>query len=190
MTLSVQVEGIDALKREMRLLGNNAPRVIRRTLNRTLTNERTFLSKRIRQEVILKAAIIKRHMRLNRARGQHFDASVRIFGKPLGMENFGARQVRRGVSVKIRKNKPRELIHSGFRVRPGSKRLKAGTFFIRKRGRRGKRVARLPIKRLLGPSVPAIVGENPKLLNEATDYGAERLTINAQRELDYELSKR
>ena len=185
--MHVRIEGIDEVNRTLSRLGNRAPIVLRRSLNKTLKNEQVFISRKIRDEVTLKASKVKQHLRIQRATRDSLQASIDIQGKPIGFRHYGARQTRRGVSVKIRKQKPRELVTRAFRLkndvtRPGM-RMVGGTFW--------KRVGRprTPLKRLVGPSVPNIVAENEPLFREVLQYGQMRLVVNANAELHYELTR-
>lgn len=188
--MHINIQGVAAARRRLSQLGSRMPLVLRRVLNKTMRNEKVYVARKIREEVNLKASFVKKHIKINRARLHTPLASVVIRGKKkIGIEHFGARQTQKGVSVKIRKNKPRDLIQRAFYLKndafpPQGGRMRGSAFYKRK-----DRAGRLPVKRLYGPLLPNVVGENQILLGDVLQYGLRRLEINTDAELNYELMR-
>jgi hypothetical protein len=128
---------------------------------------RTVVSKATRNLYTVKAAEIKSAHRLITRFGENGKASTATLwysGSRLGLEKFSARarqvtlkgrskssrfgRKRRGVTVRVRKDRPRKLVQGGFLAQ-----AKNGNEFIFQR--RG--LARLPIRRLLSLSVAEMV---------------------------------
>jgi len=187
MSKTFRVEGIEEAQDLLKGLGKAQPFVLSRALNRTLRNFRTFTARGIGKEVNLKAAKIKEDISENKANPTNLSASLTLKGKPVGFRHFGAKQTKKGVSVRIRKKKPREATKGAFRLKNTKRlpkgRMTAGTFW--------KRVGkpRTPLAFLAGPRIPSIVAENPALLNDVEQFGADALLKNVKSQVDRELAK-
>ena len=115
-----------------------------RALNRTVEQAKTAMSREIRQEFVLPAATVNASLIIRRAsfKGGSFNleaslTSISQRGKrSLNLSHFQARQTAKGVTFKIKRNGPRQLIPGAFLINEGN------TVMIRV----GKK--RLPIKAL------------------------------------------
>ena len=112
-------------------------------LNKTVAIAKTSMSREIRAEFVLPAAKVNQALRINRARAGgaslYLQASLESpakRGRSLNLANFAARQTRKGVSFKIKRDGGRKTIPGSFLINNGR------TVMIRT----GK--ARLPIKAL------------------------------------------
>ena len=185
MSLSVQIEGADEALLLLSSVGDKAPIVLRRTLNKTLKNTHVFTSKEIGKTFNLKAKRIKKNIKRNFARGQAAGvprASLFIVGRPIGVEQFGGRQTKKGVTWKERKSGSRQLEDRAFGSKLGWQRLPPGLFWQRVED------DRLPIERLVGPSMPEIMhDQGDELLNKTRAYGKERLRINLLAQVRFEI---
>lgn len=121
-------------------IGNKA---VASALNKTVAQAKTAMSREIRAEFNLPASTVNQALRIQRAsasRGR-FQLSAALEspakrGRSLNLARFAARQTRKGVTFKVKRNGPRQLIPGSFLINGGK------TVMIRE----GK--ARLPIKAL------------------------------------------
>lgn len=116
-----------------------AAQALARAMNRTVEQAKTAMSREIRQEFALPAATVNQSLLISRAsyRAGRFNleaslSSISQRGKrSLNLAHFQARQTSRGVTFKIKRNGPRQLIKGAFlindgktvMIRVGSKRL-------------------------------------------------------------------
>lgn len=133
------------LQRELTLLAPAAvQRAQRSAVSRTLTQSRTQISRQVREHLALKAKRVNEALDIRRP-ARHADpvaGRIKISPKPIPLKEYGARQVRKGVSYRMFRQGDRSRNRNAFIV--GSL---GGHAFVRA----GK--ARLPIKKLYGPSV-------------------------------------
>ena len=166
-------------------------RVLTRAINQVGVAARTRVVRRVAATVNLKPTELKRrNVTLRKANYRDLSALLRISGRRVPLSRWGARQTRRGVSYAIRRG-GRQKVAGAFipRQAGGAAGLSSGHVgaFVRKlggqapapRGRRGsaestmaaadaagavgRRVGRLPIVELYGPSVPAVVEGLPDM---------------------------
>jgi hypothetical protein len=118
-------------------------------------------------------------MSVIKATAGHERAAVRTFKEGVPLIKFiGLKQTSKGVSVRMRKDKPRKVFKSAFKARMPNQHL--GAF-----RRKGK--ARLPIKELRGPTVYSIFAEKmPEIISVSEKY----LFATIAREIEYELKRR
>lgn len=129
---------LDALQQDV------AQQATARALNRTIEQAKTSMSREIRAEFVLPASTVNQSLFIGRAsvKGGRFQmeaslSSISQRGKrSLNLAHFQARQTARGVTFKIKRNGPRQLIPGAFLINEGK------TVMIRE----GKK--RLPIKAL------------------------------------------
>ena len=140
-----------------------ARRVVLAAVTRTARSGRARISRLVRQIITLKASRVNSRITVLPvlSGAQPLDATARIFifeRTPPGLIGFqGARQtIKAGVTVKVRRDEPKERHPSAFITQVGGTR----NVFIRSIIS-GKRVKRLPIERLVGPSPIGIVEGKP-----------------------------
>lgn len=109
-----------------------------RALNTTIAQAKTSMSREIRQEFMITASKVNQSLRISKANS--FKGELRMQaslespakrGRSINVAAFGARQTKKGVTIKIKRNGPRHLIPGGFiindgktvMIRVGSKRL-------------------------------------------------------------------
>lgn len=129
-----------------------------RALNKTAAQVVTASSREVRKAGYnLKAADIKRALKLSRATASNLTATVTASGKPIPLIRYGARQTSKGVTVQVlsgRKLIPGAFIatmpggHTGVFVREPNARHK------KMRGKGKTSWHGLPIRELYGPSIP------------------------------------
>lgn len=127
------------------------PQAIKRAevsgINRAANSSRVLISKTVRRDLALKAKTVKDAMTIKRARYAQStpEATITVDRKPQPLKNYGARQIRSGLSAKIRK-RGRQKIKSGFIIG-----AYGGNAYKRETSARG------PLKALMGPSVGGAV---------------------------------
>ena len=173
------------MKRQARDLRRGAARAI----NRTAVTTRKQASQRIRKTLNVKASKIKDRLNIVRANSNRLTGAVQSKRKPLRVSDFnGVRQTGKGVTVRMRKDKPRKLFRGAFLAtmksgHRGAYMRKPGGF-RRTRGRPHTSSPNLPLLELLGPNDQTIFGENlDDLVRLSDDLLQERL----QREIDWAL---
>jgi len=147
-----------------------------RALNKTATQSRNFAQRETRKVINVKAATIKKAYWIKKAKigQQKPEAGVFVSYKPFPVSAFnGVRQTKKGVTVRLRKDKPRLLFRRAFIRTVGSGHK--GVF-----RRKGK--ARLPIKELHGTGPQAVFIEK---INAITSESDRILTRVYAKELDF-----
>lgn len=147
-----------------------------RAINKTARGLRTQISKGVRKRVALKSSTIKESLSLDKARRRaNPSARLSIKPKPISLKHYGARQIRKGVSVRVLKTSGRKLIKHAFVV------SKLGGHPFKRLGD-----ARLPIKKLFGPSVRTQVEH---LRPESEAYILSTMGKRIREEIDWEIEK-
>jgi len=90
----IKIEGLGGLLKDLDKLQRKViPKVTRQALNDTARQTRTFASKKIREQRKMKAAIVKRDLRIIPARGRKLIAEVIAYEKPVPVISYkSARQ--------------------------------------------------------------------------------------------------
>lgn len=130
-------------------------RILGRVLNRVVRSVAVAASKSIREELTLPARDVRRALTVRGTRGRLLEARITISGRAVGLVRYRARQVRRGVSVQVKRRGGRKVVRGAFiaRMRSGHE----GVF--RRQVEGGKRVPRLPIKELFSTSPAEVIGD-------------------------------
>lgn len=187
--LKFDVRDLDKLRDEF------SPDVVNKAINsamgKTINKLQTYVSKEIRQTYNIKQAVVKKHARKFRSSNgttNLLKAGMLYKSRKLGFMNFGAKpkkvtlgrkakkgrpwgRIRTGVTVQIRKNRPRKLVQS----RPGF--LAAGengniqAFYRDPRGGLS-RTGKTKLKVMKGPSIPDMVLASEGLFGETYDQFA------------------
>lgn len=128
MRLSIETNFPEVLRSLDRLRSDIADTVRVRAVNRTMEQARTAMSREIRQDYALSASYVRERLFITRAvfRGGRFAAEATLTGSGSGRGKraanviaFGARQVKAGVSVLIRKGQGRKVIRGAFIANKG-----------------------------------------------------------------------
>jgi len=149
-----------------------------RALNKTATQSRNLAQKNIRKTINLKASRIKKILKVSRASKTKTISAVRAGYQPIPVIFYnGVRQTRKGVSVRMRKDKPRKLFKGAFIATMPS----GHTGVYRRKGK-----ARFPLKEIRGPSPQAVFAEN---IDEITNQSIDILDRVYNNELKFIFSK-
>lgn len=138
-----------------------------RALNKTATTVRAEAARKIGREYNIKIGAAKSQMWITQANRGRVKATITVSGRPIPLVEFDARQVRGGVSVKVKGT--RKVVRGAFiaTMRTGHRGV-----FVRTSGRR------LPIRQLFALSLPVAFSQKQivdALLSVASDRFAETL---------------
>lgn len=171
-----QIERAHLLLRGVR---GGAPKALARAINRSVQNARSNMVRSVREEYTAKAKAIRETISISKASSSNLEAVVKSVSPPLPLRDFQ-------VSPKTQNGKRRSPIRVA--IKKGRKTSFDRTFVVRTGGsinvfeRVGK--SRLPIKKLFGPSVPQMIG-NEKVITRIS-YGA---TAVMGKRLDHEINR-
>jgi len=193
-----------------------APRVAMRAINKTMTGTKTDASSAIRAVITAKKSAVDETIKITKATENNPTAYIASTGRPLALIDLSSRQTNKGVSVQVRKDRPRKIVPGAFiatmknghkgvfwRKWHGSKAVKmskteaainrSGFIWSEKRKRyiaisSLPREYRLPMEERYGPRVPDIMSNEPVMKNILGKSG-DRLDANLKHETEYELSK-
>lgn len=146
-----------ALRHMLKTIPQDIPRVLARALNKIARATNTRILRGITKRYTITQRDLKdKNITLSKANYKTLRAVINIHGRRIRLLHFKAKQLKKGVSYKIRKSGRRKKVYAFMESPPGSgqptmmpKTGHRGVFT-----RRGKK--RLPIVELYGPSVPAI----------------------------------
>lgn len=163
-----------------------------RALNKTATSVRKNSGVEVRKVLNLKAATVKQQLGIKKANAANPVASITSTYKAVPVISFnGVRQTKKGVSVKLRKDKPRLLFKGAFigtmpNGRKGVFRRSSKATRYSK-GRPKTSSPNLKIQEMKGPTVQGVFVEKLDLL---VAQGNPILDKNLNREIDYVLRKK
>lgn len=147
-----------------------------RAINKTARGLRTQISKSVRNQLNIKASAVKESLSIAKAtRRPRPSATLSVAAKPVSLKEYGARQNRKGVSVRVKRANGRKLIKHAFVVQV------LGSHAFQRVGD-----ARLPIKKLFGPSVKQ---EAEQLSPEFRIFISKTLEKRIREEIDWEIEK-
>lgn len=109
----LKVKGAEKLKKM--LSSADLKKAVKMALNDSAKNAKVAGSKKIRDKFAIKAGDLNRHLTISKAATIN-DATIfiRAASKPFGFAYFGAKNVKKGVSVKVRKTGKRRVIPGVF----------------------------------------------------------------------------
>ena len=115
INIRVERDDIRELQRTLRGIRNGVPRVLKNSVNKTLPGIRTDMARETQQRLALKQSRIKKDIKVvKRASTSDFSGQVRSKGQPVSLHSFGAKQKKRGVSVRVLKSEGRKTIRGAF----------------------------------------------------------------------------
>ncbi|WP_065755226.1 hypothetical protein [Bradyrhizobium paxllaeri] len=136
-------------------IGKQTPLALSRALNWVGNKARTAAGRALAEQTGLRYGKVRAEIRTYPSRPTDLEYSIGVSGRPLGLKDFGARQVRAGVSA----------------APWATRRVFPHTFIVDKLGgqvfvRESKK--RLPIRKLWGPALPKelVKDEVPKAWDE------------------------
>ncbi len=177
MRINVEFEGID--KALAALNPQEYKKALSKTVRRMGQRFRTTATKEVRNTYYIKAKKLKEKIKTRTVRdGNGTVWKFEVRDNQSSLINFGARQIKKGVSVKVRKDRGRKVIKGAFIVKGAG-----GNLQVFKRA--GKE--RMPIDAKKTLSVPQMF--NDDVLNKATKEVEERYASEFKHNLDFYLGK-
>ncbi len=179
--VTVDQAQVDSVLRMLSGIQRDADLAIVRALNKTVSAAKTATAKGIGQTVTLKAKVIKEDMRISKASAQRLSATLHLKYKLTPAILFTNRKLRKGVSLKVFKNKSSvRLTHYFYAEMESGHR----GIFSRREVSSGIYVARLEIDELFGPSITTVYEKTSGLAQQVEAESADRL----QRELNSQIN--
>lgn len=197
MEIRVDTKDLKSVEKSLSRLKGSVPKVQIRALNKTLTGVKTDKSAAIREDLNLKKKYVGGHIKVYKAGGGKVGGRVSTTSKPVGLINFtGTRQIRKGVSIKVKKKGARKIIsHAFIAAAKGSKQVFGREFKgTRKAFKPGfpyaalPRSYRYPIRRMAGPRLTDNLGK-PAVIKKIEIRAGDRLIKNIDHEVTRELAK-
>lgn len=189
ITLDIEFQNIQEIKSKLIRLGKNAPKVISRAINRTITNVKKNISVETRVRYSIKAANIKKAITAKQATSNSLRGEVKIKGKKLPLGEFPYKattiQSQKGISyikrklyrVKVLKEKPHEKLKHAFLQNVKGEQ---GLYLSSKASKYHPYMA-------LGPSIPQMVGKEEvwkKIETKANETLQKRMDHEIKRLLE------
>jgi len=173
MELKVEFKNFDEFKK---LNEKVFKQTYQRSIKRTVTKFKTTTTKRVRETYAIKAKDLKKTITLKKENDYKYKFVVK--SPRIGLEKFGARQTKQGVSVRIRKDRGRKVIKGAFLAKDTTNKLR-----VFKR----KYKERLPIDRFYSISVPQMF--NKEIIQKGFKEAEQTFEKEFKHNLDYYLGK-
>jgi hypothetical protein len=198
-----QLAGVRAMLREIK---NGAELALRNALNKTVDGCITDTAKVVYAELNLTQARIKQDIGSDRATLNKLNARVYSKGKKIQLIEFGARQVKQGVTFQIKRSGERVQMHAGF-IAMGN--VSGRTHVLRRKTPQvgtGKPIGvpkagylwtfpakwpdryRKDTRKMYGPSIPDIMGKDA-IFKDIEGKATDRLVKRLDEEANYVLLK-
>jgi hypothetical protein len=192
LKIDIDKAQLDGVKAMLSGISGGADKALTRSINKSLVNVRTRAVKEIGADLNLKSSRIKKDFDIKKASFTKMVAFVRCQSVPPGLINFSSRQVRKGVTTKVRKKGSRKLVkHAFIATFKGNKHVAKrinkhvgkGVLNTNKNRAWGMmpRKYRFPIK-ILYAVRPADFMAQPQILNPLEEYASERVSTNLDHE--------
>lgn len=184
MRLKIDTSEIVQAQKILESFGDAARPLIAKSLNRSTRGVRTDASRAARQRYNIRAKDVRSSFTIAPASRQSLFAAAVASGSALSLRRFNprpatpGRRPRIGVSVKV--TQTRYKIPGAF----VAKMPNGGIGVFQRKDR-----ARLPIKKLYGPSVPQMLSHD-RVLPEIESGAAERFNKTLDHEIDFYLRKK
>jgi len=179
----VEIKGLEDAQKLLSGIKDGSRKAIVRALNKTVGTSsggvQSDAVKKVAEEFNLTQKAIKRDFVIKKANYSDLSAYVRAKGKPVSLGRFvRTRQTLKGVSVLVKKAKPRTIIRHAFI--PKLKSGHVGVFW-----RTGK--SRFPIEQKFGPRIEDIFS-NKEVMEPILQKAQERLDKNFNHEVEFLLT--
>jgi hypothetical protein len=182
MSIEIDINNLAQVELALRKTPEKINQVLSRAVNRAATNAKSNMSKKVREEYAIKASDIKNAVNITRATTSKPDATVKSAGKKINLAKFRISPTaprpnnppKDGYKVQVKKSEGLKVVPRGFLVNSNG-----GLAFFQRTGS-----SRMPIKRLMGPAVPEMIGnksviewvenEAQKMLNSRVEHELQR----------------
>lgn len=113
--INIQFRGVKQFQKELKRTVSQVERKAQQALNRTLTRSRTQMTNAIGEKLNLKKKTIRDLIGLQKAnKNTGLIGRLVVKSKPVPLIEFKGKQNRKGVSFKLYRNRPQQLIRSAF----------------------------------------------------------------------------
>lgn len=180
--ISVTLENLQ--KVELALIGqpDKVNQVLARAVNRAVTNVKSNISKKVKDEYEIKSADVKNSLKITKASFRSPVAVVRSTGHKIDLAKFKlnpkkpdpGKKPRPVYQVKVKKTEGYKTVPRGFLAY-----AKGSVGFFQRDGS-----ARFPITRLMGPSIPEMIGRQ-----DTVAYIEDEAQKMLQARLEHELQR-
>lgn len=199
---SVTMKGVPEVREMLKNIEGGANKAIARALNKTVKSVSSDSAKKITEKLNVTQSTVKRDFKTYKATYTKLTAAVRAKGKPVALgKTLRVRQIQRGVSVMVKKDKPRKVIRHAFIAKIGKHKgifqrdwtQKPGynpVYPVRQKGfyARLPRKYKLPVKELFGPRVPDIFS-NRDVMGPILQKASAHLEKNMGHEAEFVLQE-
>ncbi len=157
VVVNVRIDGVPQFQKSLLHTNAHAKKRCQQALNRTLQRSRTKMTNLIGEKLNLRKKSIRELITIQKAnKDTGLIGKLTIKHKPVPLIEYNAKQNRKGVSFKVFKDRPRQLVKHAFIY--GDKRSKLMVF------RRELGVGRLKIKPLHGTKISDQANDNLKII--------------------------
>lgn len=185
MNVTVRVDAAGVRRALAGLSDATSSRAIVRALNRAVDAGKTEAVKLTREELNLKAADVRESISVRKAGASLARAEIVIAPKPVPLIDYGARQTKTGVTVKVKRGGGRSLVRHAFvaTMRSGHR----GVFSRTPKGG-GAASRRLPIRELFSTSVRQLF-KRRSAVDRVTKRAAEAFVATALNQIKQALRR-
>lgn len=182
MRITIDDAELQRIRQRLGELQHKTPNVIANALNRSVSNIKANVPKEVRKDYHVKSADIKATLKDFKASASKLQAEVKSSGKLIGLDKF---------KVSPKTVNPKRKSQLKIAVKKNGTKQILGAFIANINGtkvsqRDGK--ARLPISRLMGPSVPQMIG-NEKIVNKINQDAYSTYETRTTHEINRLLSR-
>ena len=182
--IRVQVQGIEQVQRALQQLGSAVrDRLMVNALHRAGKAMETMADRAVRETLNLKTADTKRVIAVRKPSKSLPIVTLFVSHKPIRLAHYGARQTKRGVTVKVLRRGARKRVGRAFLLRHASGKV----VLLQREG-----PERLPIKPLFGPEPYQVIRQKnlePKIAAKGREVFVSRFAHEWQREVERAASR-
>jgi len=155
MQIEIKMQNVEEIKAKLGSLGQNAPKVISRVINRVIVNVKKNMAVSAKKRYIVKTEDIKKTLTSSNATSSNLSAFVRSSGTLIPLYKFKVSPNQPRPKNPPKNFKARVLKASSLKPLQGFvAKMKSGHLGVFER----KDSSRLPIKELYGPPIPQMLG--------------------------------
>ncbi len=199
MEIELNKRMFNEVKAAMSEIKNGYKKVLVTSINKTLTTTKVQATARIGNELNLKAGRIKQNLSIQKANYDKISGALISQGEPIGLINFSASSVAKGVTVKVLRSESRSLLKHAY-IATGRRSTKQHVFWRKDRDKMpqakkfpvGKKSGspwprfgekyRLPAVRLTGPRIEDIFA-NKKVFDPVSIQANHLFLVNVDNKI-------
>lgn len=194
MKITINQNDIAEIRTMLRQIKDEAPKAVVRAINETMPGVRTDGTKLLSDHYALTAPSIRESWKINKAKFRDPHGVVSTAGTFIRLINYGAKQTKTGVSVKILKAGKRKVIKHAFISTVRKDQSNKQVYWRTYKGPHSKPVSnrayakmplkyRVPVEALYGPRIQDYLGD-PYVMSMLTKMTEERLSKNMRRAIE------